>query len=85
MIAVRVSKDLWFAVVGCKAFIMRIRFDELIAGFPARKVRELLCQNDEFLSRHDAQKVLGIGGGDAKRLFDRLCREGFVERCDDMR
>jgi hypothetical protein len=68
-----------------KAFIMRIRFDELIAGFPARKVGDLLFQNDEFLSRHDVQKVTGIGGGDAKRLFDGLGRKGCVGRRDNTR
>ena len=63
---------------------MRIRPDELVAGFPARKIRELLRQNDEFFSYQDARKVLGIGKSEAKHLFDELCREGYLERNADM-
>ncbi len=63
---------------------MRIRPDELVAGFPARKIRELLRQNDELFSYHDARKVLGIRKSEAKHLFDELCREGYLEKNADM-
>jgi predicted ArsR family transcriptional regulator len=59
---------------------MRIAPDALVAGFPARAGRELLRQSDEFLSRQDATKILGLHGKKAVQALGRLEREGFIER-----
>ncbi len=59
---------------------MRIQPDALVAGFPAKKIRELLRQSDEFLSGRDATKVLGINRRKAVQLLERLEQEGFIEK-----
>lgn len=59
---------------------MRIQPDALVAGFPARQVRELLRQSDEFLSHHHAQEILGLNRIQAMRLLECLEQEGFIER-----
>ena len=59
---------------------MRIQSDALVAGFPARKIRELLRQSEEFLSPRDATKILGVKGKTAVQLLERLESEGYIER-----
>jgi predicted nucleotidyltransferase len=59
---------------------MRIQSDALVAGFPAKKTRELLRQSDEFLSVRDATRILGINGRKAIRLLECLEHEGFIEK-----
>ena len=63
---------------------MRIHPDTLVAGFPAKQIRELLRQSDEFLSCHAATKILGLDGNNARHLLDRLAQEGFIERNTDV-
>jgi len=63
---------------------MRIHPDALVAGFPAKRIRELLRQSDEFLSCHAATKILGLDGNNARHLLDRLAQEGFIERNTDV-
>ena len=63
---------------------MRIHPDALVAGFPAKRIRELLRQSDEFLSCHAATKILGLDGNKARHLLDRLAQEGFIERNTDV-
>ena len=59
---------------------MRIQPDALVAGFPARKIRELLRQNEESLSVYEVTKVIGIKGKKAFQLLELLESEGFIER-----
>jgi len=59
---------------------MRIQFDALVEGLPAKKIRELLRQSEEFLSVRDATKILGINGRKAVQLLERLEQEGFIEK-----
>lgn len=59
---------------------MRIEPDALVAGFPARRVREFLRQSNEFLSHHHARKTLGLNRKKAMHLLERLKQEGFIER-----
>jgi hypothetical protein len=61
---------------------MRIRSDELVAGFPAKQIRELLRQNDQYLSAIHVGKVLGLRGKKALRLLETLERRGFIEKSD---
>ena len=57
---------------------MRIQPDALVAGFPAKQIRSLLRQSDDFLSRHDATKILGLNGKEAEHLLECLEQEGFI-------
>lgn len=59
---------------------MRIRPDDLVAGFPAKQIRKLLRQNFEFLSIDDVTKVLGLTGESALRLLENLEQKGFIEK-----
>jgi DNA-binding Lrp family transcriptional regulator len=59
---------------------MRIEPDALVAGFPAREIRKLLRQSDQFLSSQDATKILGLHEKKAVQVLERLEREGFIER-----
>jgi predicted nucleotidyltransferase len=59
---------------------MRIRSDELVAGFPAKLIRELLRQNDQYLSVIHVGKVLGLKGKKALRLLETLERQGFIKK-----
>ncbi len=59
---------------------MRIRSDDLIAGFPAKQIRKLLRQNFESLSVDDVTKVLGLSGKSAQRLLETLEQKGFIEK-----
>lgn len=59
---------------------MRIQPEALVAGFPARKIRELLRQSEDFLSPRDATKILGIKGKKAVELLERLESEGYIEK-----
>jgi len=59
---------------------MRIRPDDLVVGFPAKQIRKLLRQSDQFLSVDDVTKVLGFRGKSALRLLETLEQQGFVEK-----
>jgi len=59
---------------------MRIRPDDLIAGFPARQVRKLLRQSDLFLSVDDVIKILGLSGESALQLLKTLEQQGFIKK-----
>ena len=59
---------------------MRIRPDDLVAGFPAKQIRKLLRQNYESLSVDDVTKVLGLSGKIALRLLETLEHKGFIEK-----
>jgi predicted nucleotidyltransferase len=59
---------------------MRIRPDDLIAGFPARQVRKLLRQSDLFLSVDDVTKVLRLRGDSALQLLKTLEQQGFIKK-----
>jgi DNA-binding MarR family transcriptional regulator len=59
---------------------MRIRSDALVAGFPAKEIRELLRKSGEFLCVDYTMKVLGIDASKAARLLDDLEAEGYIER-----
>ncbi len=61
---------------------MRIRSDELVAGFPAKQIRELLRQNDQYLSVIHVAKVLGLRGKKALKLLETLERQEFIEKSD---
>ena len=59
---------------------MRIKPDEVVAGFPARRIRELLRQSVDSLSAHHATKILEIEMKQARQLLDRLQRDGFLKK-----
>jgi predicted nucleotidyltransferase len=59
---------------------MRIKPDEVVAGFPARKIRVLLRQSVDSLSALDATKILGIKTKRAVGLLEHLEQEGFLEK-----
>jgi hypothetical protein len=59
---------------------MRIKPDEVVAGFPMRKIRELLRQSVDFLSARHATKILEIKTKQAIQLLERLEQRGFLER-----
>jgi predicted nucleotidyltransferase len=59
---------------------MRIKPDEVVAGFPARKIRKLLRQSVDSLSARDATRVLQIETKRAIQLLERLEQDGFLER-----
>jgi predicted nucleotidyltransferase len=63
---------------------MRIKPDEIVAGFPARKIRDLLRQSVDSLSARDATKFLGLGSKPAVQLLERLEHGGFLERNPDL-
>jgi DNA-binding MarR family transcriptional regulator len=62
---------------------MRIQPDALVAGLPARQIRELLRQSDHFLSHHHVQEILGLNRKQSMHLLDRLEREGYIEKNSD--
>jgi hypothetical protein len=51
---------------------MRIKPDDVVAGFPARKIRKLLRQSVDSLSAHHATKILEIKTEQAIQLLKRL-------------
>jgi DNA-binding MarR family transcriptional regulator len=59
---------------------MRIKPDEVVAGFPARKIRELLRQSVDSLSARHATKILEIKTKEATQLLERLEQRGFLEK-----
>jgi hypothetical protein len=59
---------------------MRIKCDEVVAGFPVRKIRQLLRQSVDSLSARDATKILQIKSKEAIQLLERLERGGFLVR-----
>ena len=48
---------------------MRIKPDEVVAGFPARGIRELLRQSVDSLSARHATKILEIEMKQARQLL----------------
>jgi hypothetical protein len=63
---------------------MRITPDEVVAGFPARKIRKLLRQSVDSLSARHATKILEIKTEQAIQLLERLEQDGFLERNTDL-
>ena len=59
---------------------MRIKSDEVVAGFPARRIRELLRQSVDCLSVRHATKILEIKTEQAVQLLELLEQDGFLER-----
>jgi hypothetical protein len=59
---------------------MRIKPDEVVAGFHARKIREVLRQSVDRLSARHVTKILGINTEDATELLERLAHSGFLKR-----
>ena len=59
---------------------MRIKPDEDVAGFPARKIKELLRQSVDFLSARHVTKILDIKTEQAIQLLERLEQCGLLER-----
>jgi hypothetical protein len=59
---------------------MRIKPDEVVAGFPAKKIRELLRQSVDSLSARHATKILDIKTNEAIRLLERLEQGDLLER-----
>ena len=59
---------------------MKIKPDEVVAGFPARKIRELLRQSADSLSARHATKILEIETKQATQLLEQLQRNGFLKR-----
>ena len=59
---------------------MRIRPDDLVVGFPAKQVRKLLRQSDQFLSVGDVTKVLGLSEKSALQLLKTLEQQGFIKK-----
>jgi hypothetical protein len=50
---------------------MRIQSDELFAGFPAIQIKELLGQNDQYVSVNHVDKVLGLEALKEVRYYGR--------------
>jgi DNA-binding Lrp family transcriptional regulator len=59
---------------------MRIRPDDVIAGFPAKQIRKLLRQSTLSLSVDEATKILGLSEKSALKLLNDLEKQGFVEK-----
>jgi len=59
---------------------MRIKPDEVVAGFPAREIREVLRQSVDCLSARHAMKILGIKTEQGIQLLARLEKGGFLEK-----
>jgi predicted nucleotidyltransferase len=59
---------------------MRIRPDDVIAGFSAKQIRKFLRQSRLLLSVDDATKVLGLNGRSALKLLKDLEKQGFIEK-----
>jgi hypothetical protein len=74
------KQQLIFAPDWCHIANMRIRPDDLVVDFPAKQIRKLLRQSDQFLSVDDVTKVLGLRGKSALRLLEALEHQGFVKK-----
>jgi predicted nucleotidyltransferase len=59
---------------------MRIRPDDVIAGFPAKQIRKLLRQSTRSLSVDEATKVLGLNERSTLKLLNDLEKQGFIEK-----
>jgi DNA-binding Lrp family transcriptional regulator len=59
---------------------MRIRPDDVIAGFPAKQIRKLLRQSTLSLSVDEATKILGLSEKSALKLLNDLEKQGFIEK-----
>jgi predicted nucleotidyltransferase len=64
----------------CHIADVRIRPDDVIAGFPAKQIRKLLRQSMLSLSIEDATKYLGLNGRSALKLLNDLEKQGFIEK-----
>ena len=63
---------------------MRIKPDKLVAGFPARQMRELLRQSDLRLTAEDVTRVLGLKGEKASQFLETLEHQGYIEKNTDV-
>jgi DNA-binding Lrp family transcriptional regulator len=59
---------------------MRIRPDDVIAGFPAEQIRKLLRQSTLSLSVDEATKILGLNERSALKLLNDLEKQGFIKK-----
>jgi hypothetical protein len=59
---------------------MRIRSDDVIAGFPAKQIRKLLRQSTLSLSVDEATKILGLNERNTLKLLNDLEKQGFIEK-----
>ena len=59
---------------------MRIRPDDVIAGFPAKQIRKLLRQSALSLSVVEATKILGLNERSILKLLNDLEKQGFIEK-----
>lgn len=59
---------------------MRIQPDALVAGLPARQVRELLRKSRDCLTHHEVQEIFGLNRKQSIRLLKRLEQEGYIQR-----
>jgi DNA-binding Lrp family transcriptional regulator len=59
---------------------MRIRPDDVIAGFSAKLIRKLLRQSTLSLSVDEATKVLGLNERSTLKLLRDLEKQGFIEK-----
>jgi predicted nucleotidyltransferase len=64
----------------CLIADMRIRPDDVIAGFPAKQIRKLLRQSSLSLSVEEATKVLGINEKSTLKLLKDLEKQVFIEK-----
>ena len=64
----------------CHIADMRIRPDDVIAGFPAKQIRKLLRQSTLSLSVDEATKILGLNERSALKLLNDLEKQGFIEK-----
>jgi predicted nucleotidyltransferase len=59
---------------------MRIRPDDVIAGFPAKQIRKLLRQSTLSLSVDEGTKILGLNERSILKLLNDLEKQGFIEK-----
>jgi len=60
------------------------RYWELVVGFPARQMRELLRQSDLRLSAEDVNRVLGLKGEKASQFLENLEHQGYIVKNTDV-
>ena len=69
-----------YALNWCHIADMRIRPDDVIAGFPAKQIRKLLRQSALSLSVDEATKFLGLNERSTLKLLNDLEKQGFIEK-----
>lgn len=67
-------------LIGVHIADMRIRPDDVIAGFPAKQIRKLLHQSTLSLSVDEATKNLGLNERSTLKLLNDLEKQGFIEK-----